>query len=153
MSATINAPTSGPLPPPFPNNPYRGYQLWQREEYPKQVWAFVGASIGALVLCNIVYILRVRSRKSKLMKKFQAKKVSNDNERSVTADGPTSSWQRLLLATEAGFKIVAFRFMVPYGLTEVLSLSEIFFTVGYLTMIMIWNFIYSELLLKKREPC
>jgi len=153
MPATITPPSLGPPISPIFNNPYRGYQLWQRAEYPKQIWAFVGASIGALILYNITYILRVRSRKNKLMRKFQDRKAANDNEKSVTADDPTSSWQRLLLAAEAGFKIVAFRSTVPYGLTGVLSLSEVFFTVGYLAMIMIWNFIYSELLLLMRRSC
>jgi ferric-chelate reductase len=150
MSATINAPISAPA---IPNNPSRSYQIWQREEYPKQIWAFVGASIAVLVLCNIIHILRVRSRKNKLTRRFQDGKAANDNEKSATAADPTSSRQRLLLAAEAGFKIVAFRFTVPYGLTAVLSLSEVFFTVGYLTMIMIWNFIYCELLWRTRESC
>jgi ferric-chelate reductase len=153
MSATINATSLGPPTPPLLNNPYRGYQLWQREEYPKQIWAFVGTSIGALILCNIIYTLRVWSRKKKLMRKFQDRTTTNDNEKNVTTDVSTSSWQRLLLATEAAFKIVAFRFTVPYGLTAVLSLSEVFLTVGYLTMIMIWNFIYCEPLLRMRESC
>jgi hypothetical protein len=153
MSATTHAPSSEASIPSLLKGPHIDYQLWQREEYPKQVWAFVGASICALSFCNIIYILRVRGRKNKLTRRSQDRRTANDNEKSVTTDYRTSSWQRLLLATEAAFKIVAFRFTVPYGLTEVLSLSEVFFTVGYLTMILIWNFIYCEPYFRMPKSC
>ncbi|KIM25520.1 hypothetical protein M408DRAFT_315075 [Serendipita vermifera MAFF 305830] len=143
-SASASAGSSGghgSTTPAYLNTPYRAYQLWQRAEYPKQVWYFVGAGLGALVLCNLFYILRVRLRKGKLMENRHI--TTGDNEKHTGVGRGPASWRRLPLAIDSAFKIVAFRWTVPYGLNYVLSLSEVFFTVGYLTALMIWTFIYS----------
>lgn len=124
------------------NSPYRAYQLWQRATYPKQVWIFVGSGLGLLVLCNIIYLLRVRSRKNALMRKSTAG-PRGDPEKNATSS-TTSSWNRFFGAADAAFKITAFRWTIPYGRNYVLSLSEVFFTVGYLAALLIWSFVHSH---------
>ena len=143
-SSSGTSSSSGSSMPAYLNTPYRTYQLWQRTEYPKQVWYFVSSAIGALVLCNLIYILRVRYRKNLLMKNVRAQMAVHDSEKSVGTNHTAASWRRLPLAIDTAFKIVAFRWTVPYGLNYVLPFSEVFLTVGYLAALMIWNFIYCK---------
>lgn len=56
-----------------------------------------------------------------------------------------ASWRRIPLAIDAAFKIVAFRWFVPFGRTYVLSFSELFFTLGYLGAILTWCFVHCKL--------
>jgi ferric-chelate reductase len=95
----------------------------------------VGATIGLLTLCNLVYLFRVRSRKHALMGQLSPAKNEADPE---TNTRHPSSWGRLLLAIDAAFKVAAFRWTVPYGRNYVLSFSELFFTLGYLASALIW---------------
>lgn len=78
------------------------------------------------------------------MKSLHADAAARDTEKTATPQHTAVSWRRLPLAIDTAFKVVAFRWTVPYGLNYVLSLSEVFFTVGYLAALMIWTFIYSE---------
>ena len=131
--------------PSYLNSPYRAYQLWQRATYPKQVWMFVASGIGFLILCNIIYLLRVRSRKNALMRKSNPSAMavagSGDPEKNLASSSSTAAW-RPLGAADAAFKIAAFRWTIPYGRNYVLSLSEVFFTLGYLAALLIWSFVH-----------
>ncbi|KAG8760253.1 hypothetical protein FRC14_003551, partial [Serendipita sp. 396] len=148
MSATAHAasPSSssassggGHAIPSHLNSPWRPYQLWQRRVYPNQVWIFVGTALGLLVIFNIIHHLRVRSRKNALLRNLNV-----PTEKAEPTGNNTASWRRLPRAVETGFKIAAFRWTIPYGRTYVLSLAEVFFTVGYLAALLIWSFINSH---------
>ncbi|KAG8803422.1 hypothetical protein FRC16_005354 [Serendipita sp. 398] len=145
MSATAHAasPSSssassggGHAIPSHLNSPWRPYQLWQRRVYPNQVWIFVGTALGLLVIFNIIHHHRVRSRKNALLRNLNV-----PTEKAEPTGNNTASWRRLPRAVETGFKIAAFRWTIPYGRTYVLSLAEVFFTVGYLAALLIWSFI------------
>jgi ferric-chelate reductase len=101
----------------------------------------VGATIGLLTLCNVVYQFRVRSRKHALMGQLSPTKTEADLETNPPNRQLPSSSRRLLLAIDTAFKVVAFRWTVPYGRNYVLSFSELFFTLGYLASALIWLFV------------
>jgi hypothetical protein len=129
---------------PYMNSPFRAYQLWQRAEYPKQVWYFVASGIALLILANVINLLRTRARVNSLRKSQANHASSGDVERNVTATPKVSSWKRTINSIDAAFKIIAFRWTVPYGPNYVLSFTELFFTLGYLLALLIWAFVHCE---------
>ncbi|PVF96481.1 hypothetical protein CPB86DRAFT_507131 [Serendipita vermifera] len=129
---------------PYMNSPFRAYQLWQRAEYPKQVWYFVASGIALLIVSNIINLLRTRARVSSLRKSQPQPTSSGDVENNATNTPKVSSFKRITNSIDAAFKIVAFRWTVPYGFNYVLSLTELFFTLGYLGALLIWTFVHSH---------
>jgi hypothetical protein len=130
------------------NSPWRAYQVHQRADYPKEVWIFVASGIGFLILCNLIYLIRKRTRRNALMRvdnlEVTKADVEGSNGIAATPANPNkpASWRRLPLAVDAAFKIAAFRWTIPFGRTYVLNFSEIFFTVGYLAACLIWSFVH-----------
>ncbi|CCA71399.1 hypothetical protein PIIN_05339 [Serendipita indica DSM 11827] len=128
-------------------NPLRAYIRWQQVEYPRQLWYFVATGLALLTVCNIVYIIRTRLRKASLMRQRSVPpNEGGEAEKSGSAPGPAlrSTLQTRFEAFEAAFKIISFRWSIPAGRTFTLSLTEVFFTTGYLAAVLIWSFIHSR---------
>lgn len=144
--------------PAWLNTPWRGYQVHQREDYPKQVWMFVASGIGFLILSNVIYLIRSHSRRDALMRNASSEgtKVEAEGSNGVAATPASpskpASWRRLPLAMEAAFKIAAFRWTIPFGRTYVLNFAEIFFTAGYLAACLIWSFVHCTYIPSSRQP-
>ncbi|KAG8825926.1 hypothetical protein FRC19_010185 [Serendipita sp. 401] len=131
-----------------PVNPYRAYIRWQRVAYPKQLWDLVASAIVFLIICNIIHLWRMRSRKQALMRaRGTQQMVAGDSEANADKTNSTpvrSKGKRLRGAVDAAFRIFAFRRSIPLDRHYSFSLTEVFFTVGYLAAVLIWSFVHSH---------
>lgn len=106
------------------------------------MWIMVGTTIALLTLLHLLYLLRVRSRKHELMRELPITKSEGDAEKGASGRQQVASWKQPLLAIDTAFKITVFRWTVPYGRNYVLSLTELFFTLGYLAASLTWLLIH-----------
>ena len=127
--------TRGELACPLPAG--APHKLAFRQEYPKRVWYCVGLGIVLFILANFWAILRRRARHNSLNRK----RPSFDRNSIYT--GPISL-RRLPLAIGSAWDIAAYRWTIPYGRNQVLSLSEFLVTSLYVAGILTWGFINCQ---------
>ena len=121
---------------PLPERPSHNPVIPQ--EYPKRVWYCVALGILIFILANIWAKLRRRSRRSTL-----AHQRPSFNRHSIYT-GPISL-RRLPVAIGSAWDIAAYRWSVPYGQNNVLSLTELLATMLYAAILFTWSFIDCKL--------
>lgn len=113
------------------------HKLAVRQEYPKRIWYCVALGIVLFILANFWAKLRRRARRSDLIRKHPS------YNRNSIYTGPISL-RRLPLAIGSAWDIAAYRWTIPYGRNQVLSLSEFFVTGLYAAGIFTWSFINCQ---------
>lgn len=113
------------------------HKLAVRQEYPKRIWYCVALGIVLFILANFWAKLRRRARRSNLIRKHPS------YNRNSIYTGPISL-RRLPLAIGSAWDIAAYRWTIPYGRNQVLSLSEFFVTGVYAAGILTWSFINCQ---------
>lgn len=116
---------------------------YQMRAYPAQMFVFVGTAIALLTFIYGTSILRTFYRRKSLLEALRGGHAGSDPERTGLRHSPVRSLRRTINAFDAAFKIFAFRWKVPFGWSYSMSVSELFFTMGYLAACLIWSFIHS----------
>lgn len=109
----------------------------------QEVWYILASAIGLLAFLRLARILLSnaptvgRAETGELTEKGDAEQQSNS---------PTgkSSLRRLPNAIVAAFKIVAFRWSIPIGPQAAMSVAELTFILGYITVIFVREFVQSK---------
>jgi hypothetical protein len=109
-----------------------------RQEYPKRVWYIVALGVALFILANLWAALRRHVRRRTLIRQPLSSKRPN------IYTGPIS-WRRLPLAIGSAWNIAAYRWTIPYGRSDVLSLSELGVTALYAAAVFTWSFINCQL--------
>jgi len=120
-------------------NPDRKIYFPRNIGYPKQIWWFLACLIFIVGACQL--ISRIHGLWS-LSRRRQARKKSPADVESYTgsANGPSSSLYRLLLALINAYRVIAFRTTLTVGPFSI-SLAEMFLTCAYIIAIFTWLFI------------
>ena len=113
------------------------HKLTVLQEYPKRIWYCVALGIFLFILANCWAKLRRRARRSSLVRKHPS------FDRNSIYTGPISL-RRLPLAIGSAWDIAAYRWTIPYGRNQVLSLSEFLVTSIYAAGILTWSFINCQ---------
>ncbi len=109
----------------------------------QELWSILASVIGLLACLRLARVLLSstptigRAATGELTEKGDAEQQSNS---------PTgkSSLRRVPKALVAAFKIVAFRWSIPIGPQATMSVAELTFILGYITVIFVREFVQSK---------
>ncbi|KAI8973097.1 iron reductase [Trametes punicea] len=125
-SAGITVQTTSP-----PDKPIR---VGRNREYPHQLWWLMTSFVVLFSLCHFVSLalLRYSSRR-------RASGEQSGSTKPLSA--PRFSWRRLPLALVNAFRVVAFRWTLPFGQWHDLTLAEVLTACAYVVALFTWAFI------------
>ncbi|KII94680.1 hypothetical protein PLICRDRAFT_169410 [Plicaturopsis crispa FD-325 SS-3] len=117
----------------------------QQRKYVRELWLFLTAVIALLACVRFARLLLSRWVKPTAHRQTSTtEKGGADVESGQARRDGRVSLRRLPAATASAFRIVAFRWTVPIGLSSVASVSELTFIIGYIVAIFVWLFVDTE---------
>ncbi|KAJ7148930.1 hypothetical protein C8R43DRAFT_952173 [Mycena crocata] len=115
-------------------DPDRAPRIFLSNEYPKQVWYFMGTFIGVVAAAHFFSLLYAWTRMSR-------------NSLPLNRDGPLrhgASWRRLPIALVNLFRTVSFRWSITIGGAYTLNVADFLLATMYLGALFTWTFINAK---------
>lgn len=112
----------------------------QKKEYVQQLWFTITGIIALLALVRLIrFIFSLASPPASPSGSSANEK--DDPELPQPSQAKSSTLTRLSSAVASAFRIVAFRWSIPFSRNSVVSITETTFIVGYVVAVLVWTLV------------
>ncbi|KDQ18799.1 hypothetical protein BOTBODRAFT_126641 [Botryobasidium botryosum FD-172 SS1] len=118
----------------------KAHRLWQKNQYPKELWWMIAAVIGTLSIIHLFCLVRAWVRTRQLARQDVRARTAAD-ELVIPAQRGRVSVRRLPPSILSAFRIAAFRWSPPLSTLHRMCLSEMVFIIVYIIALLTWCFV------------